>query len=210
MQVALGLFVSPPTLQALSRPRFETRRNILVGFALLTFAAIVIRLELIALIAPLALENLLQGSVGWVELAVTGTVSALLSLGAFPSLSSVTRAIRARSSPTPAPSRCLHRCRHLLLAAARDLALARRIRVLVQRRRGQVGRMGRESTLEPYNPARVAHQNLTLDRSRRRCTISRRPSPDCCTSRSSPPPSPSSSTAARDASCSLASSTSAS
>jgi hypothetical protein len=210
VQVALGLFVSPPTLQALSRPRFETRRNILVGFALLTFAAIVIRLELIALIAPFALENLLQGSVGLVELAVTGTVSALLSLGAFPSLSSVTRAIRARSSPTPAPSRCLHRCRHLLLAAARDLALARRIRVLVQRRRGQVGRMGRESTFEPYNPARVAHQNLTLDRSRRRCTISRRPSPDCCTSRSSPPPSPSSSTAARDASCSLASSTSAS
>ncbi|KAG0657084.1 dolichyl-P-Man:Man(7)GlcNAc(2)-PP-dolichol alpha-1,6-mannosyltransferase [Rhodotorula mucilaginosa] len=82
VQVALGLFVSPPTLQALSRPRFETRRNILVGFALLTFAAIVIRLELIALIAPFALENLLQGSVGLVELAVTGTVSALLSLGA--------------------------------------------------------------------------------------------------------------------------------
>lgn len=82
VQVALGLFISPPTLQALSRPRFETRRNILVGFALLTFAAIVIRLELIALIAPSALEHLLQGSVGLVELAVTGTVSALLSLGA--------------------------------------------------------------------------------------------------------------------------------
>lgn len=86
VQFALGLFISPPTLQALSKRRFETRRSILVGFALLTFAAIVIRLELIALIAPFALEHLLQSSVGLVELAVTGIVAALLSLGAFPFL----------------------------------------------------------------------------------------------------------------------------
>ncbi|GAA5883193.1 hypothetical protein JCM3774_002415 [Rhodotorula dairenensis] len=82
VQVALGLYISPPTLHALSRPRFETRRNTLAAFALLTFAALVIRLELVALIAPFALESLLQGSVGFFELAATGIVSALLSLAA--------------------------------------------------------------------------------------------------------------------------------
>lgn len=81
MQIALGLFISPPVLQALSRPRFATRRNTLCGFSLLTFAAIVIRLELAALLVPFALENLLQGSVGFVELAGTGIVSAAISLG---------------------------------------------------------------------------------------------------------------------------------
>ncbi|GAA5982494.1 hypothetical protein JCM10908_006671 [Rhodotorula pacifica] len=81
VQTALGLLISPPILQALSKPRFETRRNNLLGFALLTFAALVIRLELIALIAPFALESLLQGSVGFIELAATGAVSALISLG---------------------------------------------------------------------------------------------------------------------------------
>lgn len=102
MQVALGLYVCPPTLHALARPRFETRRNTLAAFALLTFAAVVIRLELVALVAPLALESLLQRSVGFAELAATGIVSALLSLGACPR-GSIARSVSCPVTKSLAP-----------------------------------------------------------------------------------------------------------
>ncbi|TNY20313.1 Alg9-like mannosyltransferase family-domain-containing protein, partial [Rhodotorula diobovata] len=80
VQVALALFVAPPSLSSVTKPRPSTRTHLLAAFALLTFAAVVVRLELAALLAPFALEHLARGLVGWRELLVTGVGAAAASL----------------------------------------------------------------------------------------------------------------------------------
>ncbi|BGP43740.1 Dol-P-Man:Man(7)GlcNAc(2)-PP-Dol alpha-1,6-mannosyltransferase [Rhodotorula kratochvilovae] len=78
--VALGLLIAPPALSSVARPRRATRSHLLAAFALLAFAAVVIRLELAALLAPFALEHLARGLVGFEELLGTGIVAAAGSL----------------------------------------------------------------------------------------------------------------------------------
>ncbi|KPV73163.1 glycosyltransferase family 22 protein [Rhodotorula graminis WP1] len=80
VQIALALFVCSPSLSSISNPRRSTRLHLLSAFSLLTFTAVVIRLELAALVAPFALEHLARGLVGVRELVVTGVVSAAASL----------------------------------------------------------------------------------------------------------------------------------
>lgn len=55
--------------------------EILEGFATLTMAAIIMRLELLAFILPTALESLYAGTTNLVELLLTGIAAAVLSLG---------------------------------------------------------------------------------------------------------------------------------
>lgn len=55
--------------------------EILEGFATLTMAAIIMRLELVAFILPAALQSLFDGTTGFVELVLAGIVAAVLSLG---------------------------------------------------------------------------------------------------------------------------------
>ncbi|GAA5842785.1 hypothetical protein JCM9279_003985 [Rhodotorula babjevae] len=80
VQIALALFVCPPALSSISSPRRSTRLHLLSAFSLLTFTAVVIRLELAALVAPFALEHLARGLVGVRELLVTGVGSAAASI----------------------------------------------------------------------------------------------------------------------------------
>ncbi|BGP27898.1 alpha-1,6-mannosyltransferase, glycosyltransferase family 22 protein [Rhodotorula toruloides] len=81
VQVALALLITPPVLSSVSKPRFSTRTYILSAFSILTFAAVIMRLELVALIIPFALEHLARRLVGPVQLIATGLVSAVGSLG---------------------------------------------------------------------------------------------------------------------------------
>lgn len=145
VQIAMGLFISPPVLQALAKPRFATRRNTLLGFAILTFAALVIRLELLALLVPFALENLLQGSVGFVELAGTGIVATAASLGESAVLFS-----RCAHSVLTRPAHSYERGGRLSSLAEFDMAVAGRTRVLVQRRRREILRLGCKSQTAPH------------------------------------------------------------
>ncbi|GAA6003344.1 dolichyl-P-Man:Man(7)GlcNAc(2)-PP-dolichol alpha-1,6-mannosyltransferase [Rhodotorula paludigena] len=80
VQVALGLLVCPPGLSSVVKPRRATRHHLLAAFALLTFAATVIRLELVALVVPFALEHLARGLVGLGELVFAGALSGAGSL----------------------------------------------------------------------------------------------------------------------------------
>ncbi|GAA5895619.1 hypothetical protein JCM8208_005282 [Rhodotorula glutinis] len=80
VQIALALFVCPPALSSISSPRRSTRLHLLSAFSLLTFTAVVVRLELAALVAPFALEHLARGLVGVRELLVTGVGSAAASI----------------------------------------------------------------------------------------------------------------------------------
>ncbi|GAA6051574.1 hypothetical protein JCM3770_003479 [Rhodotorula araucariae] len=80
VQIAVGLLIAPPALSSVTRPRRATQSHLLTAFALLTFAAVVIRLELAALLAPFALEHLARGLVGFRELLATGMVTAAGSL----------------------------------------------------------------------------------------------------------------------------------
>lgn len=58
-------------------------KEVLGAFAILTFAAIVMRLELVALLGPFVLETLWSGPTKVRELFIVGSVAALASLGEF-------------------------------------------------------------------------------------------------------------------------------
>ncbi|GAA5987106.1 hypothetical protein JCM11641_006429 [Rhodosporidiobolus odoratus] len=69
VQIAFALFVTPPALSSkIATPRRATRQTLATAFGLLTFAAVVVRLELVALLIPFASEHLLRGTVRWTEL----------------------------------------------------------------------------------------------------------------------------------------------
>ena len=55
--------------------------EILEGFATLTMAAVIMRLEIIAFILPAALQSLFDGTTRFWELVSVGIVAAVLSLG---------------------------------------------------------------------------------------------------------------------------------
>ena len=82
VQVAIGSLIVPPTLV----PTKATPKLPLFAFALLTFATVIFRLELAGLLVPLALEQLVRGTVSYVPLVLTGLGSAATSLGEHPSL----------------------------------------------------------------------------------------------------------------------------
>ncbi|GAA6062278.1 hypothetical protein JCM10212_000938 [Sporobolomyces blumeae] len=77
VQVSLGLLISPSTPLSTK----SARQQPLVAFAILTFCAVVLRLELAALLVPLALEQLFRGSVTLFPLVATGAITAAASLG---------------------------------------------------------------------------------------------------------------------------------
>lgn len=81
VQVAIGSLIVPPTLV----PTKTTPKLPLFAFALLTFATVIFRLELAALLVPLALEQLVRGTASFVPLVLTGLGSAAISLGEYPS-----------------------------------------------------------------------------------------------------------------------------
>ncbi|KAM0786876.1 hypothetical protein ACM66B_002301 [Microbotryomycetes sp. NB124-2] len=74
VQIALGMLVFPSTKRI--RNNKGTSVEIVGAFALMTFAAFVMRLELVALIGPFALDVLLRGDASVVELGATGLVVA--------------------------------------------------------------------------------------------------------------------------------------
>lgn len=55
--------------------------EILEGFATLTMAALIMRLEILALLVPMALSSLVEGTTKLYELLLTGVVATVLSLG---------------------------------------------------------------------------------------------------------------------------------
>ena len=119
VQIALALFVCPPALSSISSPRRSTRLHLLSAFSLLTFTAVLVRLELAALVAPFALEHLARGLVGVRELVVTGVVSAAATIGASsPALSSSAVPVLIRGTCSAE-----YRCRLVLLAEP-DVAVA--------------------------------------------------------------------------------------
>lgn len=77
MQLALALLIAPPTAKS---KRSEAKAPF-VAFGILTFATIVLRLELGALLGAFALEQLVRGTVGLIPLVAVGIVTALASLG---------------------------------------------------------------------------------------------------------------------------------
>ncbi|GAA6020689.1 hypothetical protein JCM11491_000515 [Sporobolomyces phaffii] len=76
VQVAIGLLITPPTA---SSPK-STPKLPLVAFAIMTFAAIVLRLEIGGLLVPFALEQLVRGTAEFVPLVACGIVTASASL----------------------------------------------------------------------------------------------------------------------------------
>lgn len=82
-QVAFGLLISPravsPTPRSATAPKASP--DVLLAFVLLTFAALVVRLEMIALIAPLALDAWLRKMISLPTLLGTGAAAASASLG---------------------------------------------------------------------------------------------------------------------------------
>ncbi|GAA6038755.1 hypothetical protein JCM8097_002384 [Rhodosporidiobolus ruineniae] len=81
VQIAFALLVTPPALtNRTASPRQSTKRTLATAFALLTFAAVVIRLELVALIASFALEHLVRGTLSLVELIEVGLLAGGASL----------------------------------------------------------------------------------------------------------------------------------
>ncbi|GAA5961422.1 hypothetical protein JCM21900_004908 [Sporobolomyces salmonicolor] len=79
VQVALALLITPATLSS-SWSKRSSSKSPLVAFALLAFAAVILRLELAALIAPFALEQIARGTVGFIPLAATGILVGVGSL----------------------------------------------------------------------------------------------------------------------------------
>ncbi|BGP20554.1 hypothetical protein JCM10213_003817 [Rhodosporidiobolus nylandii] len=81
VQVALAFFVTPPVLTGnTAKPRGATKRTLKLAFAFLTVAAVVIRLELVALIVPFVLEHLIRGTLSIVDLVEVGVVAGGASL----------------------------------------------------------------------------------------------------------------------------------
>lgn len=78
-QVVLAMFIAP-WVQRTKKGK-GSNVELLEGFAVLTFTAIVMRLELLALLAPLALESLSKGTTMLYELVVVGIVAAFVGLG---------------------------------------------------------------------------------------------------------------------------------
>ncbi|GAA5941191.1 dolichyl-P-Man:Man(7)GlcNAc(2)-PP-dolichol alpha-1,6-mannosyltransferase [Sporobolomyces koalae] len=76
VQIAIALLVVPPS----AVPSKAANRLTLFAFTLLTFATVVLRLELAALLVPLALEQLVRGTIGFLPLVLCGIGSALASL----------------------------------------------------------------------------------------------------------------------------------
>lgn len=81
-QVAFGLLIfprpAPPAARSATGPKASL--DIIIGFVLLTFAAVVIRLELVTLIAPLALDVWLRKTISLKTLVSTGVGGAIPSL----------------------------------------------------------------------------------------------------------------------------------
>ncbi|GAA5905930.1 hypothetical protein JCM6882_009073 [Rhodosporidiobolus microsporus] len=73
VQCAFALLVTPPALSSrTASPRGATKRTLAQAFALLTFAAVVIRLEIVALIVPFAVEHVVRGTLGVFEMLQIG------------------------------------------------------------------------------------------------------------------------------------------
>lgn len=77
VQVVMAMYIGPWAATTKRGSNVE----ILEGFATLTMAAIIMRLELLAFLAPLALDSLDNGTTKLVELVAVGAVAALASLG---------------------------------------------------------------------------------------------------------------------------------
>ncbi|GAA5916579.1 dolichyl-P-Man:Man(7)GlcNAc(2)-PP-dolichol alpha-1,6-mannosyltransferase [Sporobolomyces salmoneus] len=76
VQCAIALLIASPKVQL----KKTNARLPLFAFAIFTFAALVLRLELGALLAAFASEQLVRGTIGFVPLVTCGLVSAVASL----------------------------------------------------------------------------------------------------------------------------------
>ena len=75
-QIALACILLPKQRAT----RRWSRPDVLAGMAILTILAIIIRLELVGLLVPLAIQAWLQDRVDWLEGGFTIVVSALAAL----------------------------------------------------------------------------------------------------------------------------------
>lgn len=79
VQVVLAMFIAPWVHR--TKKGKGSNIELLEGFAVLTFTAVVFRLELVALLGPLALESLSKGTTHLIELCGVGIIAAVAGLG---------------------------------------------------------------------------------------------------------------------------------
>lgn len=148
MQVAMGLLLAPQGRR--TRKGKGSYVEVLVGFGILTFSAIVLRLELCALLAPLVLESLWSGAAGVSELFIVGLVVAGGSHGAFPFLCS--------GKELMCPCRIDDWDRLVLLESPR---LARGLCDLLQHHRGAGVKLGRTCSQFPSPSQRLTPRQVS-------------------------------------------------